>query len=79
MKKRPEKRSKSTTGADPSPYPKGWNRKRVQAVIDYYENQSDEAAIAEAQAAYAKKGTAMIQVPIKLMPQVQRLLTRRAG
>jgi hypothetical protein len=37
---------------DPSPYPEGWNRSRTQALIDYYEQQPDDEAIAEAEAAY---------------------------
>ena len=61
---------------DPSPYPKGWNRKRVQVLIDHYENQSDEQAIAEAEASYNATDSAMIQVPIALVPRVQRLIAR---
>jgi hypothetical protein len=61
---------------DPSPYPRGWNRRRVQALIDYYEKQTDAQAIAEAEAAYASTTTTMIQVPVKLVPSVQRLLAR---
>jgi hypothetical protein len=26
---------------DPSPYPKGWNRKRVDAIIEHYDSQTD--------------------------------------
>jgi len=83
MKRKPNKRTKSTTRRaarrDPSRCPKGWNRKRVQALVDHYENQSDDDAIAEAEAAYKNGATAMIQVPIELVPRVQRLLARRAG
>lgn len=64
---------------DPSPYPKGWNRKRAQAVIDHYENQSDNDAIAEAEAAYNAVTTAMIAVPVQLVSEVDRLIARRAG
>jgi hypothetical protein len=65
--------------ADPSPYPPGWNRKRVQAIIDHYENQTDDEAIAEAEAAYEAVKTTMMQVPVELVPQVQKLIARRAG
>jgi hypothetical protein len=64
---------------DPSPYPKGWDRKRVQSLADHYENQSDDEAIAEAEAAYANRETAMIQIPLSLLPKVQKLLVKRAG
>jgi hypothetical protein len=79
MKKKISKRPASARRSDPSPYPKGWDRKRVQALIDHYENQSDDDAIAEAEAAYADGQTAMIQVPLQLVPQVQKLLAKRAG
>lgn len=64
---------------DPSPYPKGWDRKRAQALIDHYDHQSDEAAIAEAESAYKAGQNAMIQVPLKLVPAVQRLLHKRVA
>jgi hypothetical protein len=28
-------------------FPKGWNEKRVKAVIEYYDNQTDEEGAAE--------------------------------
>lgn len=64
---------------DPNRYPKGWNRKKTDALIRYYENQSDEEAIAEAEAAYRRRQTSLIEVPIKLLPEVRRLIARRAG
>jgi len=65
---------------DPSPYPKGWNRKRVEALLEHYENQTDDEAIAEAEAAYNATDSTMMQVPMELVPQVQRLISRkRAG
>jgi hypothetical protein len=27
---------------DPNKYPKGWNRKRVEAVIKYYDREAEE-------------------------------------
>ncbi|HZL35761.1 MAG TPA: hypothetical protein VFC78_10665 [Tepidisphaeraceae bacterium] len=61
---------------DPNKYPKGWNRKRVEAVIAHYENQTDEQAIAEARAAYHDPATTMMAVPIQLVQKVQRLIAR---
>ena len=79
MRKNPTKSKKPAARRDPSPYPKGWNRRRVEALIDHYENQSDDEAIAEVEAAYADGGSAMIQVPLELVPKVQKLLAKRAG
>jgi hypothetical protein len=63
---------------DPNRYPRGWNRKRVQDVLAHYENQSDDEAIAEAEAAYRKRKSGLIEVPLKLLPQVRRVLARIA-
>ena len=63
---------------DPNRYPKGWNRKKVRELLEYYENQSDEGAIAEAEAAYRKRKTTLIEVPVKLLPQVRRILAKSA-
>jgi hypothetical protein len=79
MKKKSAKRPRTTSAVDPNRYPKGWNRKRVQALADYYDNQSDEEAIAELEAAFDDKESAMIQVPLKLVPRVRKLLAKRAG
>jgi hypothetical protein len=67
-----------TKKRDPNRYPRGLNRKKVEALIDHYDNQSDDEAIAEAEAAYRKRGSAFIQVPIRLLPKVRQLIARRA-
>jgi hypothetical protein len=64
---------------DPNRYPKGLNRKKVQALVDHYDRQSDEDAIAEAEAAYRRRSTSIIEVPVRLVPAVRRLLARKAG
>ncbi|MYB02544.1 hypothetical protein F4X90_23120 [Candidatus Poribacteria bacterium] len=33
-------------------FPPGWDAERVQSVIDYYENQTEDEAIAEDEAAF---------------------------
>ena len=64
---------------DSNRYPKGLNRKKVQALINYYENQTDEEAIAEAEAAYKNPAFTMMAIPVELVPKVQRLISKRAG
>ena len=34
-------------------YPEGWDAERVQRVLEYYEEQSDEEAVAEDEAGFA--------------------------
>ena len=36
-------------------YPPGWDEERVQSVIDYYENQTEDEAVAEAEEAFRNK------------------------
>ena len=64
---------------DPNRYPKGLNRQKVQAIIRHYEGQSDNEAIAEAEAAYERTDTTMMAVPVALVPKVQRLIAKRAS
>jgi hypothetical protein len=63
---------------DPNRYPKGWNRKKVLDVIAHYDRQTDDQAIAEAEDAYRKRKSALVEVPLKLLPHVRRLLARSA-
>ena len=68
-----------TKSQDPNRYPKGLNRRKVRALINYYDHQTDAEAIAEAETAYRKRSTALVQVPVKLLPAVRELIARRAG
>jgi len=83
MKNKKTPRSKSATRRKPSTpaahLPRGWNQKRAQAVADYYDKQSDDNAIAEAEAAYSAPGTTMMQIPLKLVPAVRKLIEKKVG
>ena len=59
---------------DPNVYPPGWNAKKVQEIIDYYENQTDEEVAAEIEAAYSRRGYAMVQIPKELVRPVLQLV-----
>jgi len=69
----------SMESKDPNRYPKGLNHRKVRDLIKYYETQSDAAAIAEANAAYRRRTSALIEVPVELLPQVRRLIATTAG
>lgn len=58
-------------------FPKGWNEKRVQAVIDYYDNQTDEEGAAEYEAGMAINGQSMMFVPTELVPEIRKLIASR--
>ena len=73
------KKSSVKTPKAKSKFPIGWNQKRVQAVIDHYEKQSEDEAVAEDEAAYHDSKITMMAVPVELVPAVRKLIARRAG
>jgi hypothetical protein len=61
-------------------FPEGWNEERVRRVLEHYEKQSDEEAVAEDEAAYESITHTAMDIPVELVPQVRQLLAkRRAG
>lgn len=59
---------------DPNVYPKGWNRKRVEDVIAYYDMQIEAEAIAEADAAWENSRMTAMRIPNELVGKVRALL-----
>ena len=57
-------------------FPPGWDEARVRRVIDFYDNQSDEEAIAEAEAALETEGQTLVMVPTELMPTIRALIAK---
>jgi hypothetical protein len=63
-----------------SSFPPGWDEDRVRRVLEHYEAQSDEAAVAEDEAAYESTTHTTMEVPVDLVPAVRELIAkRRAG
>ena len=58
-------------------FPKNWDEARVRRVIDHYEAQSEDEAVAEDEAALALVETTM-QVPVELVGDVRALIAKRA-
>ncbi|HUT37165.1 MAG TPA: hypothetical protein VNE39_27030 [Planctomycetota bacterium] len=63
----------------PSRFPPGWDEQRVRRVLEHYESQTDEEAVAEDEAAHDSPDQAMIGVPNALIPAVRELLTKRGA
>ena len=53
-----------------SRYPKGWDENRVKRVLDHYENQTEEEAVAEDEAAWEDASQTFIEGPNELVPAV---------
>ena len=51
-------------------FPPGWDEERVQSVINYYENQTEDEAVAEAEAASQNKFSILIEIFMELGPAV---------
>ena len=59
-------------------FPPGWDAERVQRVIDYYENQTEDEAVAEAEAAFQDESVTLMKMPTELVPIVLELISRHA-
>lgn len=59
--------------------PAGWDEKRVRRVVDHYEGQTEEEAVAEDETAFEDSTQTLMEIPNELVPEVRRLLARRGG
>jgi hypothetical protein len=58
-------------------YPNGWDEERVRRVLEHYDGQSPEEALAEDEAAYEDPTQTMMEVPVELVPEVRDLIAKR--
>ena len=57
----------------PNEYPEGWDEARVRRVLEYYESQTEDEAVAEHTTATG--GYTVMDVPHELVPVVRHLIT----
>ena len=57
-------------------FPPGWDETRVQAVLEHYERQSEEEALAEDEAAFEGSSKTLMAIPPALVPEVRQLIAR---
>jgi hypothetical protein len=57
-------------------FPKGWNEDRVRRLLEHYEAQTDEEAVAEDEAAFEAPKDTTMTVPADLVPAVRDLISR---
>jgi hypothetical protein len=55
----------------------GCLEERVRRVLDHYEAQSDEEALAEDEAAYESTTHTAMDIPVELVPQVREHLAKK--
>ncbi|MGI0479393.1 hypothetical protein ACN4EE_01240 [Geminocystis sp. CENA526] len=55
-------------------FPPGWNEQRVKKLINYYENQSEDEAVAEDETVSSQQ--TLMQVPTELVPTILELINK---
>jgi len=58
-------------------FPPGWDEERVKRVLEHYESQSEDEAVAEDEAAYEDPGQTLMEIPNELVPAVRELLAKK--
>ena len=61
---------------DRTKFPEGWDEGRVKRVLEHYERQSEEEAVAEDEAAFEEEGQTVMEVPNDLVPAVRELIAK---
>ncbi len=59
-----------------SKFPPGWNEERVRRVLAYYEQQTEEEAVAEDEATFEDSTQAVVEVPRELVPAIRELIAK---
>jgi hypothetical protein len=57
-------------------FPPGWDEKRVRKVLEHYEVQTEEEAVAEDEAAFDDPNQTVMEIPNALVPAVRELIAR---
>lgn len=60
-------------------FPPGWDEKRVQSVIDYYENQTEDEAVVEDEAGLQDESLTLMEVPTELVPAILELISKHSA
>ena len=58
-------------------FPPGWDEERVRRVLDHYEQQTDEEAVAEDEDRYDTTSRTVLEVPRDLLPAIRELIAKR--
>ena len=60
-----------------SKFPPGWDEERVRRVLEHYDEQTEEEAVAEDEAAFEDHTQAVMEIPKDLVPAVRELIAKR--
>ncbi|MBI2461905.1 MAG: hypothetical protein HYV61_10535 [Candidatus Rokubacteria bacterium] len=59
-----------------SKFPPGWDEERVRKVLTYYEEQTEDEAVAEDEAAFENQAHTVMEVPHELVPAIRELIAK---
>jgi hypothetical protein len=62
---------------DPNVYPPGLTAKKVAEIIAYYDARQDVDLLEDRDHQMVFEPTAWVEVPVELVPEVKKLITRR--
>ena len=57
-------------------FPPGWDESRVRKVLEHYERQTEDEAVAEDEAAFEDSTQTFMEVPNELVPAVRELIAK---
>ena len=57
-------------------FPPGWDEERVRRLIERYESQTEDEAVAEDEAAIEDASQTLVEVPNELVPAVRAMIAR---
>ena len=57
-------------------FPRGWDEDRVQRVLEHYESQTEDEAVAEDEAAWEDTTHTFVAVPVESVDEVLKLIAR---
>ena len=60
-------------------FPKGWDEERVKRLLDHYEGQSEDEAVAEDEAAWEDATHTFVEVPNELVSVVREMLAKKVA
>lgn len=57
-------------------FPPGFDETKIKIIIEHYENQTEEEAVAEDESIIANQQQTMMQIPNNLVPIVRELIAQ---
>lgn len=60
-----------------SKFPIGWDEEKVRSVLDYYEAQTEDEAVAEDEVSFESPSPTMMEVPAELVPIIREMIAKR--